>query len=183
MNTASNVKSSAQVKTELSQILLSTITKLPTSKVPTESAWKLATPLINCGIKEFQGWSQGVGICDNSNLEEKLFLLTYFSAHQDKFTGEKWGSVALQGDRVAPIGVGRNLFQFMHKGQNYGMASQIKWLDRFEAFVKKYNLGAYHRMPPFANPNWSQGLISMAVWVWNGEHPPVSEFPKYVEAK
>ncbi len=176
-----NLKPKEKITQELAQVLLSTITKLPTSNNPLESAWKIATPLINCGIRELQGWSQGVGICDNSNLEEKLFLLTYFSKNRNKFTGEQWGVKALNGDRVAPIGVSRSLYQFLDPNQNYGMASQVAWVDRFEAFVKKHNLGDFHRTPGFKNPNWHQGQICMAVWVWNGNHPNVSDFPKFKE--
>jgi hypothetical protein len=157
-------------------IALSTVKKLPTSNKPNEVAWKIATPTISCGIHQLQGWSAGVGIHGNDNLEEKLFLLTYFSANQKKFTGEIWSTHNMPGLVIAPIAVSGNLWQFLRPKQNYLISSQLKWVDRFEAFLKKYDLGELHRTEGFSNPNWHEGKICCAIWVWNGKHPAPADF-------
>jgi hypothetical protein len=163
----------AKTTTELKK--LSSVTTLFTSYNPATVAWKLYTPFISCGMIGMQGWSSGVGIKGNDNLEEKLFLMLYFSANQKKFKGEIWGSKGATLD-VAPIGVGSSFYQFFRPKQNYALASNTPWIDRLEKFIKKYDLGTFHRGEGFVNPNWHEGKNHLCVWTWNGNHPDPAEF-------
>jgi hypothetical protein len=151
---------------------------VPTSKDQSANTWKLGNSSLSCGLKEIQGFSTGIGI-DGSNdteFEKRLALLTYWSANQSKFTGEKWGQVTCEGRTWGPIGVGRYLNQFLWPKQNYLHSSNEKWITRFEKFVKEHDLGTYLRTGSFPNPNWHKGDIECAVWVWNGKHPDMSKF-------
>jgi hypothetical protein len=169
------------VQKKVNAISLATVTKLPTSFIPTEIAWKITTPMISCGLRQLQGWSSGVGISGNENLEEKIFLLTYFSKHRAKYTGEKWMYKSAPGLQIAPIGVGGNFWQFLDPNQNYVVSSNVDWVDRLERCIAKYDLGNFTRTNGFKNPNWHKGNICVAVWTWNGNTPPASDF-NYLEA-
>lgn len=177
-----NVAKKVEVDTKLNQILLSSITTLPTGNGdPALSNWKLAQSMMSCGLYEFQGWSSGHNIKNNSNLEQELFLMTYFSRNLDKFRGGKWHYRNLSGEGIAMIGVTRRLMQFMTPHQNYFVSAETPWMTRLEKFVTDFNVGVFRRTDEFLNPNYLQHKIQVGVWTWNGEHPPLAAFPMYVE--
>jgi len=145
---------------------------VPTSKDPMSRDWKIGQSNLSCGLKEIQGWSSGIGINNNDqNFEKNLTLLLYWSANQDKFKGEKWDNVSMDGKTLGPIGVGRYLFQFLAKNFNYMFSSEDKWIDRFEAFVKTHDLGQFSRTDTFINNVYCNNKIQAAVWKWNGNVP------------
>ena len=174
------LKTSQEIKKELTQVLLSSITELPTGEGnPTSNSWKLANSMMSCGLKEFQGWSGGFNIVNNANFEDKMFLLTYFSANQNKFTGKRWIIRQLQGEGIASIGVTRCLNQFLQAGQNYFVSAEAKWMDRFDTCIQTHGLGVFRRTESFINPNYLKHKIQVGVWTWNGAHPALVAFPHF----
>lgn len=176
------LKTSQEIKKELNQVLLSSIVELPTGDGnPAKSNWKIANSMMSCGLKELQGWSGGYNITNNENFEDKLFLLTYFSANLSKFTGKKWIHKSLAGEGIANIGVPRILLQFMSDGQNYFVSAESKWMDRLDTCIKTHGLGIFRRTDSFVNPNYLKHEIQVGVWTWNGAHPALAAFPNFKE--
>jgi hypothetical protein len=185
MQSVKEKTTSEDIKRQLDQVLLSSVTELPTGNDgdPQKNTWKIASSVLSCGLYEFQGWAGGHGIRreNEDDFEENMFLLTYFSRNKNRFSGKNWSIRYLSGDNVANVGIPRTLSQFLCAGQNYLISGQTEWTERFKNFVTIHNLGVFREVEEFLNPNYLRHMIKVCVWTWNGQHPPLSAFPKYRE--
>jgi hypothetical protein len=143
---------------------------LNTPTVKTGIGWRILNTDLGCGSRVLQGWSSGIGIAGNENFEEKLFHLLYLSKNQNHVK-DKWSMHGTGISLQSPIGVSYNLWQFLENGRTYTLNSKEKWVDRFEAFVKKHNLGDFSRGHAWHNPSWNEGKNVTCTWTWNGNVP------------
>jgi len=162
------------VKTQVKLLPCSTVTAATGDGNPGQNCWKLTRSMLSCGLWEFQGWSSGVGISNNEDLENKLVLLCYFSKNTVKYKGLKWGMRSLAGENHAPIGVPRMMAQWLSPRQNYLLSSQSYWIDRLEQAIKKYELGTFTKTGIVINNNYGGHEIQCGIWTWNGTCPPLS---------
>lgn len=145
---------------------------------PTKVEWNISNSVLGCGLLNFQGWSSGIGINGNEKLEDKLFLLTYYSAHQQKYPHTKWGAKALPGGSVeAPIGVSRMRYQFLSDRFGLVCGSYVEWLERLGKFIKEHDLGDFSITHSYKNKQWGNHVDAVGLWNWNGKHPNPEKFP------
>lgn len=180
MNTAVQAATAA-VKVAEATVDLSSYPKLPTGagSQTSRDEWNLSNTVLGCGLLNLQGWSTGIGIGNNSNLEDKLFIWSYYSAeaNQSKYPHDKWGSKALDGSLEAPISVSRRRYQFLSDRFGMVFASNIEWVKRLDAFVKEHGLGDISYTHTFKNKQYGMHEDAVGLWNWNGKHPDPAKFP------
>lgn len=144
--------------------------KLDTPTVASGHGWMICNCSLGCGSYIFQGWSEGIGIYDNSDFEKKLFTLLYSSMHQEHVRNP-W-NLSYKGRHVeAPIGVLMSHHQFLVKGTTYTFNSTVEWVARLVEFVKKHDLGEISVGHVWINTNYKQHRNQTGTWTWNGKVP------------
>jgi hypothetical protein len=148
----------------------------PTSRYRDKTGWLICNTSLGCGSRVLQGWSSGIGIAaDNkADFERKLFELLYLSNNQ-KYAKDKWTSTNLGRSVEAPISVSMFRYQFLTKGSTYTMNSTKDWVERFEAFINKHNLGTFSKSHEWVNAHYNNAANITAVWTWNGAVPKAAD--------
>jgi hypothetical protein len=149
------------------------VVDVPTSK--DMSGWLICNSVLGCGTRILQGWSEGIGISQNVDFEAKfarLLLWSDYAAKKD-ITQVKgyWNLQLLSGIMEAPIGLSRTKLQLLKPKQTYTISSLVPWIERFEAFVKKHDLGDFSKSHVWLNHNYKGAPNITALWTWNGNCP------------
>jgi len=153
--------------------------------------WLICTTPLGCGSRILQGWSSGFGIAGNeTSFETKLAKLLHWSIKAPELLdnhsvrgyiytnytiNQHWGTCPVVGPAMAAIGVGRAKYQFLKPNWTYTLNSTEEWIDRFENFIKKYDLGQFSKSHAWVNYNYKQARNVTAVWTWNGKVPCLDE--------
>lgn len=144
----------------------------PTTRYRDQQGWLICNSSLGCGSRILQGWSAGIGIdsANQNEFEKRFFELLYLSANT-AYIKDKWEAYNTGKSTEAPIGVGLNRYQYLYKDYTYTLNSTAPWIDRFEAFVTKHNLGQFTKSHVWNNPGYRREGNVTAVWTWNGNVP------------
>jgi hypothetical protein len=143
-----------------------------TPTVKSGQGWLICNSSLGCGSRVLQGWSSGIGIASSNKqeFEKKFFHLLYLSKNQDKCT-TKWGYLYKDRQVEAPISVSMGRYQFLEEGTTYTFSSTSDWIERFVAFIQKYDLGTVSVGHKWINKHYMDKENQTGTWTWNGKLP------------
>lgn len=151
----------------------------PTVNSSEKIGWRICNTVLGCGLHVFQGWSSGIGIQGNeTTFETKFFKLLYASTvgyKSPECLNVRWGVAEVGKPLEGPISVANMFYQFLTPKQTYICSSTLKWVDRFEAFVKKHDLGDFGRAHVWQNKNYKNEDNVAFTWTWNGTVPKAAD--------